>query len=156
MKKVLIFLLVFFMAACSVDTDSPVITVNKLLLNDSQENYADKSSLIPTLNLGDKVQVYITLDGNGSDLKSFQLTKDGNIVTGLDYEKDEFSSDPNFTNPKKGQFRFINGVSTSHIKVEATVAELDNNGGAKLSFYLSSKSQSSSAQKVIELKIKKP
>lgn len=156
MKKVLIFSFVFFLAACSVDSESPVITVEKLLLNDSEENYAEQSAQIPTLNLGDEVQIFLTLDGNGSDLKSFQVTKDANIETGLVYEEDEFSSDRNFTDPEKGQFRFINGVTNSHLTVNATVTELDKDGGAKLSFYLSSKTQSGSAQKVIHLKIAKP
>lgn len=155
MKNILIFLSVFLLAACSVDTGSPIITVNQLLLNDNKENYADKTGQIPTLNIGDEVFVYLTLDGNGSDLKSFQVIKDENIDAGLDYEKDKFSADHNFTDPEKGQFRFINGVSNSHIKVNATISHLDDDGGAKISFYLSSKSQSNSAQKVINLKIAK-
>lgn len=156
MKKVLIFFVIFFCAACSTDTESPVITVERLLVNENVDNYANHSSQLPTLNPGDEVLVFLTLDGNGSDLKSFQVTKDKNIDTGLVYPKEEISSDKNFSDPEKGQLRFINGVATSHIMVRATVTELDKDGGAKLNFYLSSKSQSSSAQKVIDLKVAKP
>ena len=80
MKKKVLFLLPLFLGACSDSGESPVITIEKLYVKVDQgdgetirEDYANRMSEMPALKVGDKVDAFLVLDGNGAELKSFQL-----------------------------------------------------------------------------------
>ena len=80
MKKRVLFLLPLFLGACSDSGESPVITIEKLYVKvdqgdgeTSREDYANRMSELPALKVGDKVDAFLSLDGNGAELKAFQL-----------------------------------------------------------------------------------
>lgn len=170
MKKRVIFLLPLFWGACSESGDSPVITIEKLFVEtrqednaeedanvagDEKENYANRMDELPALQVGDQVEAFLSLDGNGSELKTFKLQKDDEVVANLEYDRNEVSTEGNLTDEQNGQLRFKDGVSNTKVLVKATVDHVDKNGNVKLVFYLSSKAECGGAQTVIDLKTKK-
>lgn len=160
MKKRVLFLLPLFLGACSNGADSPVITIDKLLLNPdpevgTPENYANRMEELPALKVGDKVDAFLSLDGSGAELKSFKLQNDDEIKAELLYEKNDVTTEGNLTDEQKGQLRFKDGVTKARVMVHATVEHVDEKGNVKLSFYLSSKAECDGAQEVIDLKTKK-
>lgn len=155
MKKRVLFLLPLFLGACSNSEESPVITIDKLLVNDDKEvNYANRMDELPVLKVGDKIDALLSLDGNGSELKTFKLQNDDEVKTELLYEKTEVTTEGNLTDEQKGQLRFKDGVTVSRVLVHATVDRVDKNGDVKLIFYLSSKAECEGAQEEIDLKTK--
>lgn len=162
MKKGLLFLLPLLLGACSAKEESPVIKVEELYISldgeegiiEKSENYAGKLDQMPALEPGDKVDAYLSLDGNGAELKAFRLLNDGEVLTDLIYEEGEVTSEGNLTNKEKGQLRFKDGITRTKILVQAAVEKVDKNGDVKLSFYLSSKAECEGAQAVIDLKTK--
>ena len=71
MKKRVLFLLPLFLGACSDSGESPVITIEKLYVKvdqgdgeTSREDYANRMSELPALKVGDKVDAFLSLDGN--------------------------------------------------------------------------------------------
>ena len=159
MKKKVLFLLPLFLGACSDSGESPVITIEKLYVKADQgdgetirEDYANRMSEMPALKVGDKVDAFLVLDGNGAELKSFQLQNGEEMKTELRYEKTEVTTEGNLTDEEKGQLRFKDGVTKTKVLVHATIEHVDKNGDVQLSFYLSSKAESEGAQEVIDLK----
>lgn len=159
MKKKVLFLLPLFLGACSDSGESPVITIEKLYVKVDQgdgetirEDYANRMSEMPALKVGDKVDAFLILDGNGAELKSFQLQNGEEMKTELRYEKTEVTTEGNLTDEEKGQLRFKDGVTKTKVLVHATIEHVDKNGDVQLSFYLSSKAESEGAQEVIDLK----
>ena len=146
MKKRVLLLLPLFLGACSDSGESPVITIERLYVNtdpDSEdskgEDYTNQKDNLPALKVGDKVNAFLLLDGNGAELKTFKLQNDDEVDTKLFYEKTEVSTEGNLTDVEKGQLRFKDGVSKAKIMVIATIKQVDKNGDVKLEFYLSSK-----------------
>lgn len=157
MKKKVLFLLPLFLGACSNSEESPIITIDQLLVNDNKEvNYANRMDELPVLKVGDKIDALLALDGNGSELKTFTLQNgdEVKVKTELLYEKTEVTTEGNLTDEEKGQLRFKDGVTVSRILVHATVEHVDKNGDVKLIFYLSSKAECEGAQEEINLKTK--
>ena len=153
MKKNVLLLLPLFLGACSESGESPVITVEKLYMNEEgEENYAHKMEEMPSLKVGDKIIAGLSLDGNGSELKTFQLEKDGGVDTELLYQHTEVTTEGNLTDEKSGRLRFQDGVTQTHVMVKAVVKEVSKDGFVKLSFYLSSKAECEGAQEKIDLK----
>lgn len=170
MKKRVLFLLPLFLGACSKSENSPVITIEKLFVDarqdgdadedageadDEKENYANRMDEIPVLKVGDKVDAFLSLDGNGAELKTFKLQSADEVEAKLDYNNNEVSNEGNLTDADKGQLRFKDGVTKAKVLVHATVDHVDKNGDVKLSFYLSSKAECDGAQEEIDLKTKK-
>ena len=148
MKKRVLLLLPLFLGACSDSGESPVITIERLYVNtdpDSEdskgEDYTNQKDNLPALKVGDKVNAFLLLDGNGAELKTFKLQNDDEVDTKLFYEKTEVSTEGNLTDVEKGQLRFKDGVSKAKIMVIATIKQVDKNGDVKLEFYLSSKAE---------------
>ena len=161
MKKRVLLLLPLFLGACSDSGESPVITIERLYVNtdpDSEdskgEDYTNQKDNLPALKVGDKVNAFLLLDGNGTELKTFKLQNDDEVDTKLFYEKTEVSTEGNLTDVEKGQLRFKDGVSKAKIMVIATIKQVDKNGDVKLEFYLSSKAECEGAQEEIGLKTK--
>ena len=161
MKKRVLLLLPLFLGACSDSGESPVITIERLYVNtdpDSEdskgEDYTNQKDNLPALKVGDKVNAFLLLDGNGAELKTFKLQNDDEVDTKLFYEKTEVSTEGNLTDVEKGQLRFKDGVSKAKIMVIATIKQVDKNGDVKLEFYLSSKAECEGAQEEIGLKTK--
>ena len=159
MKKKVLFLLPLFLGACSDSGESPVITIEKLYVKVDQgdgetirEDYANRMSEMPALKVGDKVDAFLILDGNGAELKSFKLQNDEELATKLIYKEEEVSTEGNLTDEDKGQLRFKDGVTQSQVIVRATIEHVDENGDVKLEFYLSSKAECEGAEEVIGLK----
>ena len=159
MKKKVLFLLPLFLGACSDSGESPVITIEKLYVKVDQgdgetirEDYANRMSEMPALKVGDKVDAFLILDGNGAELKSFQLQNGEEMKTELRYEKTEVTTEGNLTDEEKGQLRFKDGVTKTKVLVHATIEHVDKNGDVQLSFYLSSKAECEGAQEVIDLR----
>ena len=119
------------------------------------EDYANRMESLPALKVGDKVDAFLLLDGNGAELKTFKLQNDDEVLTELVYEKTEVSTEGNLTNEEDGQLRFKDGVTQTRILVRATIRNIDQNGDVKLAFYLSSKAECEGAQEEIGLKTKK-
>lgn len=152
MKKRILFLLPLFLGACSKSEESPLIKVEKLYISDDAEvNYANDMEALPALKDGDEVTAGLLLDGNGSELKTFSLEKDGQIDTKINYQSTEVSTEGNLTDEEQGRLRFKDGVTQTHVMVKAT-AHVDKEGNAKLIFYLSSKAECEGAQEAIYLK----
>ena len=161
MKKRVLLLLPLFLGACSDSGESPVITIERLYVNtgpDSEdskgEDYTNQKDNLPALKVGDKVNAFLLLDGNGAELKTFKLQNDDEVDTKLFYEQTEVSTEGNLTDVEKGQLRFKDGVSKAKIMVIATIKQVDKNGDVKLEFYLSSKAECEGAQEEIGLKTK--
>lgn len=161
MKKRVLLLLPLFLGACSNSGESPVIKIEKLYVKaDSdtdgvkEEDYANKMDELPALKVGDKVNAFLLLDGNGAELKTFKLKNEGEVDTKLIYEKTEVSTEGNLTNEDDGQLRFKDGVTQTRIMVRATIEHVDKNGDVRLEFYLSSKAECEGAQEEIGLKTK--
>ena len=151
MKKRVLLLLPLFLGACSDSGESPVITIERLYVNtdpDSEdskgEDYTNQKDNLPALKVGDKVNAFLLLDGNGAELKTFKLQN----------EKAEVSTEGNLTDEEKGQLRFKDGVTQTRVMVKATIEHVDKNGDVKLAFYLSSKAECEGAQEEIGLKTK--
>ena len=154
MKKILLYLLPVLLVACSGGDSNPIIRIEKLYINEDQENnYAKEESDIPALKKGDRITTVLVLDGNGADLKTFLLKTSGKIEYKMHYEKSEVSSDENLTDDKHGRLRFLDGVSSTQLIVEAAVTDVDKEGNVKLSFYLSSKAECDGAQETIQLTV---
>ena len=122
MKKKVLFLLPLFLGACSDSGESPVITIEKLYVKVDQgdgetirEDYANRMSEMPALKVGDKVDAFLVLDGNGAELKSFQLQNGEEMKTELRYEKTEVTTEGNLTDEEKGQLRFKDGVTKTNV-----------------------------------------
>ena len=161
MKKRVLLLLPLFLGACSNSGESPVIKIEKLYVkaeSDSEkgEDYANKMDELPALKVGDKVDAFLFLDGNGAELKTFKLQKDNDeaLATKLVYQKTEVSTEGNLTDEENGQLRFKDGVTQTRIMVRATIAHVDKNGDVRLELYLSSKAECEGAQEEIGLKTK--
>lgn len=159
MKKRVLFLLPLFLSACSNSGESPVITIEKLYVSTDpdgeetlSEDYANRMDELPALKVGDKVDAFLALDGNGAELKTFKLQNDDEMAVELLYEKTEVSTEGNLTDEQKGQLRFKDGVTNTKILVHASVDHVDENGNVQLSFYLSSKAECEGAQQIIDLK----
>lgn len=157
MKKRILLLLPLFLGACSKSEKCPIITVEKLCMtvDGKEENYADRIEQLPALEEGRPINAVLSLDGNGSELKSFKLQNDEGVKVMLGWMQDEVSTEGNLTDKEKGQLRFKDGVTKATVMVYATVEPVGKNGDVKLNFYLSSKAECEGAQKVIDLKIKK-
>ena len=154
MKKRVLLLLPLFLGACSDSGESPVITIERLYVNtgpDSEdskgEDYTNQKDNLPALKIGDKVNAFLLLDGNGAELKTFKLQNDEAV-------KAEVSTEGNLTDEEKGQLRFKDGVTQTRVMVKATIEHVDKNGDVKLAFYLSSKAECEGAQEEIGLKTK--
>lgn len=158
MKKRILFLLPFFLTACSQSEESPIIKVEKVCVDTGEgserRNYADCMNELPVLKVGDKIDAVLSLDGNGAELKTFMLQSDDEVNTVLHYKKKEVSATGDLTDEQKGQLRFIDGVTHTTVSVQATIKEVDERGDVKLSFYLSSKADCEGAKEVIGLKTK--
>lgn len=161
MKKRVLLLLPLFLGACSNSGESPVIKIEKLYVkaesnsdSSKEEDYANKMDELPALKVGDEVKALLLLDGNGAELKSFQLQNDDELATKLFYEKTEVTTEGNLTDEEKGQLRFKDGVTQTKIMVQATINHVDKNGDVRLEFYLSSKAECEGAQEEIGLKTK--
>ena len=161
MKKRVLLLLPLFLGACSNSGESPVIKIEKLYVkaeSDSEkgEDYANKMDELPALKVGDKVDAFLFLDGNGAELKTFKLQKDNDeaLATKLVYQKTEVSTEGNLTDEENGQLRFKDGVTQTRIMVRATIAHVDKNGDVRIEEDLSSKAECEGAQEEIGLKTK--
>ena len=161
MKKRVLLLLPLFLGACSDSGESPVITIERLYVNtdpDSEdskgEDYTNQKDNLPALKVGDKVNAFLLLDGNGAELKTFKLQNDEAVKAELRYEKAEVSTEGNLTDEEKGQLRFKDGVTQTRVMVKATIEHVDKNGDVKLAFYLSSKAECEGAQVDIGLNTK--
>lgn len=161
MKKRVFLLLPLFLGACSESEESPVITIEKLYVKadtetgeEAKENYANRLNELPALEVGDEIETFLTLDGNGAELKSFVLEKDEEVKTELHYKETEVSTEGNLTDEENGQLRFKDGVTKTGVLVQATVEKVEPNGDVHLNFYLSSKAECEGAQEVIVLRTK--
>ncbi len=143
-------LFLFLLCSCTDNADSPIINVEKLFVNgDLTQNFAYDTDMMPVLSIGDEVEVILYLDGMGSELQTFQLDKDNELMTEINYAHSIVSNDANLTDEKNGRLRFKDGVMYTQLKVNATVQEIDTDNTVKLSFYLSSKAECETAQEII-------
>lgn len=165
MKKRVLLLLPLFLGACSDSGESPVITIEKLIVETNSEDgqnaekvdYSKRMEEMPALKVGDKVNAILALDGNGAELKTFTFKLqddegDKELSTNLRYQESQVTTEGNLTDKDKGQLRFKDGVTQTKIMVEATVEHVDKNGDVRLAFYLSSKAECEGAEEEIGLK----
>ena len=110
MKKRVLFMLPLFLGACSDSGESPVITIEKLYVKvdqgdgeTSREDYANRMSELPALKVGDKVDAFLSLDGNGAELQAFQLQNGEQMKTELPNKKTEVTTEGNFLDEEKRQ-----------------------------------------------------
>ncbi|MEG2330751.1 MAG: DUF5035 family protein [Bacteroides sp.] len=153
MKKIVSLLFsLLLLAACSTNGLSPVITVTSLYVNDDTIDYAQTLGSMPSLVVGDEVNVTLDLNGNGAELKTFQVNRTAEIkLDSLGYEKREVTSEIDFTDVEGGRLRFVDGVNDTHLLVKAKVVSTTEKE-TKLSFYLSSKAETNAAQYDLVLK----
>ena len=138
------------LCSCTDNADSPIINVEKLFVNgDLTQNFAYDTDMMPVLSIGDEVEVILYLDGMGSELQTFQLDKDNELMTEINYAHSIVSNDANLTDEKNGRLRFKDGVMYTQLKVNSTVQEIDTDNTVKLSVYLSATAQCETAQEII-------
>lgn len=140
------------LSSCSSETAvSPDIKVASCSVNDTVV------SGVPSVKAGDVVELALKLEGNGSELVSFQANtedKEDVKISLADYEKKSVSDETNFTNTTECRLRFVDGVTISSVKVKATVNSVQNEG-ATLKFYLSAKADSEGNGSELEVNLKK-
>lgn len=151
MKKVFLttILGVALLCSCSSDTAvSPAIKMESCTVN------GELVSGTPSVKAGDVVELALDLEGNGSELQSFQAAADADKVkiALADYEKNRVTDDKNFTDTIKCRLRFVDGVTVSSVKVKATV-QSDTDDKMALKFYLSAKADCEGS--VLEVDLKK-
>ena len=159
MKKSIFLWIPLLLAACANDEKSPDIIVEALYItpngaaeNAVSKNFAEHMDELPSLQVGDEVEAFLALDGNGAELKTFTLHNDDNVKAELHYKEAEVTTESNLTDEEKGQLRFKDGVVHTNLSVEATVEKVEPNGDVYLTFYLSSKAECEAAQEVIVLR----
>jgi len=137
------------LSSCSSDTTvtPPAIHIENCSVN------GDVVSGTPSVKVGDVVEVSLNLAGNGSELVTFQANADEKEIkmSLADYEKDNVTTDKNFTNTTECQLRFVDGVKVSNVKVKATVQSVQEDL-MKLKFYLSAKANCEGSELDVELK----
>ena len=155
MKKLTTFLgVILLLCSCGDSIESPIINVERLIVNeDPTRNYAVLTSDMPSLKVGDKVEIMLYLDGMGAELQTFQLESDEEVATLIDFKQSVVTSEGNLTDAESGRLRFADGVMYTQLNVVAVVTEVDDTNAAKLNFYLSSKAECDSAQEMLELKL---
>lgn len=153
MKKIVSLLFsLLLLAACSNNSLSPVITVTSLYVNDDMTDYAQTLGSMPSLVVGDEVNVTLELNGNGAELKTFQVNRTAEIkLDSLGYEEREVTSEADFTDVESGRLRFVDGVNDTRLLVKAKVVSTTEKE-TKLSFYLSSKAETNAGQYDLVLK----
>lgn len=137
-----------FLSSCSSDTAvPPAINIENCSVN------GELISGVPSVKIGDVVELSLNLAGNGSELLSFKANaNDEEIKISLaDYEKNSVSDDKNFTNVTACQLRFVDGVTVSNVKVKATVQAVQENL-ITMKFYLSAKANREGSELNVELK----
>lgn len=153
--KYFFILLPLLLAACGNTSESPKIAVEKLYLNgDRDHNLAGSKDEMPALSVNDELEIALSLDGMGAELKTFKLEKDDELETELSYRQNVVTSEGNLTDEKKGRLRFADGVMHTLILVNAVVKEVEDDNTVRLCFYLSSKAECESAQQELYLQLK--
>jgi hypothetical protein len=138
----------FFLSSCSSDIAvSPAINIENCSVNGAQV------SGVPSVKVGDEVELSLNLAGNGSELGSFQAIVDEKEIkmSLADYEKENVTTDKNFTNTAECQLRFVDGVKVSNVKVKAMVQSVDADH-INMKFYLSAKANCEGSELNVELK----
>ena len=138
----------FFLSSCSSDTAvSPAINIENCSVN------GELVSGMPSVKVGDVVELSLNLAGNGSELGSFQVRVDEKEIkmSLAEYEKENVTTDKNFTNTDECQLRFVDGVKVSNVKVKAMVQSVDEDY-INMTFYLSAKANCEGSELNVELK----
>lgn len=141
MKKLILTIILgavsFF--SCSFETpESPAIKMESCTVNGESVSLP-----LPSVKAGDVVELTLDLEGNGSELQTFQADADAEDVkmSLTEYDKSRVSDDKNFTKIDECLLRFVDGVTISSVKVKATVQQ-KNDDKMCMKFYLSAKSAS--------------
>lgn len=151
MKKNLLMILfgIFLLSSCSSDkVISPVIDVKSCSINGQVVEGS------PAVKVGDILELQLGLQGNGSDLKTFQAKankSEMNLIL-ADYDKQNVSQDKNFTDITACKISFVDGVMHTTVKVKAVVQSVQEDM-LKLNFYLSAKADCEGS--TLELDMKK-
>lgn len=139
----------FFLSSCSSDTAvSPAINIENCSVN------GELVSGVPSVKVGDVVELSLNLAGNGSELGSFQAKVDEKEIkmSLADYEKGSVSDEKNFTDTTACRLRFVDGVKVSNVKVKAMVQSVDVDH-INMKFYLfAAKANCEGSELNVELK----
>jgi len=140
----------FLLSSCASETIvSPEIKVISCSVNDTIV------AETPKVKVGDVVELSLNLIGNGSDLFSFHAKANGDEVkiSLAEYDQKNVTDERNFTDAEACRLTFIDGVSTSNVKVKATVQAVKEDV-MTLKFYLSAKTECEGSELDVDLQKK--
>lgn len=140
----------FLLSSCASETIvSPEIKVISCSVNDTIVTES------PKVKVGDVVELSLNLIGNGTDLFSFHAkANDEEVKISLEeYDQKNVSVDRNFTDTEACRLIFVDGVSTSNVKVKATVQAVKEDV-MTLKFYLSAKTECEGSELDVDLEKK--
>ncbi|NDV65056.1 DUF5035 family protein [Bacteroides sp. 224] len=138
MKNQLILILFsILLYGCSeAEAETPILELTGVYTNESDTNYANTLDQLPTLSVGDEIDISFYLNGNGNNLRSFVLKNNNSAIkTKFFFYGDDISDD--FSDLTNGVVGFVD-IPETEIAVKATILEVTEENPV-LSFYLSSK-----------------
>lgn len=142
-------LLSLFLLSCSTsDSDKPKIEIVEVYVDGDDTNYLNKLNRMPLLNVGDRVDIGLDLDGNGNDLRTFMiLNQEPALVetTITLFQYDEVSD--GFSDLDNGTLGFVDDISATYLTVKAEIKSIAEEK-VTLSFCLFSKAPDSKGASV--------
>ncbi len=131
MRKLLLYLILPLLAACSESAKDPVISITGVYFNEDETDYVRRMGDLPALAVGDEVTVSIKLDAKGEGLNTFlaqELKEEGaNSILSIEFTdlpEDDLSQDKEFTDKSKGLLGFRDGVDVAVLKVKTKIHRL--------------------------------
>lgn len=124
--------------SCSTDdkSETPILNLVGIFVNDDKTNYARYLDDLPSLSVGDEVDISFYLNGNGNYLRTFVLKNENpTINTSLFFYVDDVSDE--LTEINNGLLAFKD-IEETNVAVKAKVVSFSEED-ACLSFFLSSK-----------------
>lgn len=134
---------------------SPLINVKKIVVC-SEDTIHCAAQEIPGLKEGDEIDILLDLDGNGSNLKSLNISSsEKNVVTCFEYreENQQHISDTQLTNKEEGMLYFVDGVTHFSLVVRAKVGVVQEDD-LKIKAYLSARAECESGVLELNFKVK--
>ncbi|MCD7902135.1 MAG: DUF5035 family protein [Bacteroides sp.] len=138
MKKVFVLCFFFiFLFGCSTDdSDTPILKLIGVYVNDDDTNYAKYPERLPPLSVSDEVDISFSLNGNGNYLRTFVMrNENSNITTTMFFYVDDVSDE--LTDIENGLLAFKD-IEETNVAIKAIVTSLSEEDPS-LSFFLSSK-----------------
>ena len=157
-KNIIFIVFVLFLWGCTSQNDTPTINVSRISINGEVQNkYIYDDDKVIELEEGDELELILTLNGNGNDLQTFNMTfNQYDLNTELIYDSQIVTTEGNLTDPLNGRLRFMDGIVKTEIALKSTISNIEyDDEEIIISFYLSSNAGSEGAMQTVVLRIDK-